>query len=318
MKVLIVSPVSNHAVEELREQHEVLVAFNAPQEEIKEKIEGCDVLVFRSGPDINAEVMSCAPTLSLLVRAGSGLDNLDLEYIQRNGILLRRIERPGARAVAELSFACMLGLARQIRKADSLLRRGRWAKHELTGYLLSGKTLGIYGAGNIGTEVGRMGAAWGMEVIGCVREPSADRARSFERNGIRLTNPEEVLSKSDFVSLHVPLQPSTRKLIDERALARMKPTAFLINLARGGVVDEQALLRALQEKRIAGAGVDVHEREGEGHISPLAELDNVILTPHIGAGTVDTQFAIGEEIISIITAHASGTLSDARVGGLMQ
>ncbi len=296
----------------------MLVAFNAPQEEIKEKIEGCDVLVFRSGPDINAEVMACAPKLSLLVRAGSGLDNLDLEYAKRNGILLRRIERPGARAVAELSFACMLALARQIRKADSLLRRGRWAKHELTGYLLSGKTLGIYGAGNIGTEVGRMGAAWGMEVIGCVRQPSLDRARSFERNHIRLTDSEEVLAKSDFVSLHVPLEPSTRKLIDERALTRMKPTAYLINLARGGVVDEQALLRALQESHIAGAGVDVHECEGEGQVSPLAELPNVILTPHIGAGTVDTQFEIGEEIISIITAHASGMLNDVRVEGLMQ
>lgn len=303
MKILIVSPISSHAVEKLAKKHEVISAFNAPQEEIRKQIVDCDVLVFRSGPDINADIMQRSPTLSLLIRAGSGLDNLDLDYVKNRKIELRRIEAPGARAVAELSFALMLSLARQVLRADSLLKQGHWAKHELTGLLLFGKTLGIYGAGNIGATVGQMGAAWGMNVIGCIEAPTAAREQELAAAGIRLTNTEEVLSEADFLSLHVPLQPSTRGLIGKDALALMKSTAFITNLARGGVVDEQALLEALQNQRLAGAGMDVHELEGEGHISPLAGLPNVILTPHIGSGTIDTQYAIGEEIIAAVEAH---------------
>lgn len=307
MKILIVSPISEHAVAALGKQHEVICAINAPQEEIKSQIVGCDVLVFRSGPDINADVMQCSQRLSLLIRAGSGLDNLDLNYVKDRKIELRRIEAPGARAVAELSFALMLSLARQIRRADTLLRKGHWAKHELTGLLLFGKTLGIYGAGNIGATVGQMGAAWGMNVIGCIESPTAAREKELAAIGIRLTNAEEVLSESDFLSLHVPLQPSTRGLIGREALALMKSSAFISNLARGGVVDEQALLEALQKERLAGAGMDVHELEGDGYISPLASLPNVILTPHIGSGTIDTQYAIGEEVIAIVDAHDAGS-----------
>ena len=307
MKILIVSPISEHAVNALGKKHDVVCAFNAPQEEIKRLIVGCDVLVFRSGPDINADIMRCSSRLGLLIRAGSGLDNLDLNYVKNKNITLRRIEAPGARAVAELSFALMLALARQLPRADTLLRQGRWAKHELTGLLLFGKTLGICGAGNIGATVGRMGAAWGMNVIGCVEAPNTSRERELASSGIRLTSAEEVLSESDFLSVHVPLQPSTQGLIGKNALALMKSTAFISNLSRGGVVDEQAVLEALQSGRLAGAGMDVHEREGDGHISPLASLPNVILTPHIGSGTIDTQYAIGEEVIAMVDAHVASS-----------
>jgi phosphoglycerate dehydrogenase-like enzyme len=300
MKILIVSPVSMHAVEKLRENHDVICAFNAPNEEIEQKIVDRDVLVFRSGPDINAEVMQRAPALKLLIRAGSGIDNLDLDYIRAHDIPLRRIEGPGARAVAELGFALMLGLARRIRSADQTIRQGRWAKHQLTGYLLENKTLGVYGCGNIGSQVAELGAAWGMQAIGCVENPSEERSRALAERGIRLTDAEEVLAASDFLSLNLPLSHSTRNLIGAEAFERMKPSAFLINLARGGVVDEQALLRALSDNKLAGAGLDVHAAEGEGKISPLAGLENVLLTPHIGAGTVDTQYQIGEQILEII------------------
>ena len=300
MKILIVSPVSMHAVEKLRENHDVICAFNAPNDEIMDKIVDRDVLVFRSGPDINADVMQRAPNLKLLIRAGSGIDNLDLEYVREHDIPLRRIEQPGARAVAELGFALMLGLARRIRTADRTLRQGKWAKHELTGYLLENKTLGIFGCGNIGSQVGEMGVAWGMQAIGCVEHASETRARALAERGIRLASAEEVLSTSDFLSLNLPLSDSTRNLIGEQAFELMKPTAFLINLARGGIVDEQALLRALNDNKLAGAGLDVHAAEGDGKVSPLADLENVILTPHIGAGTVDTQYQIGEQILKIV------------------
>jgi phosphoglycerate dehydrogenase-like enzyme len=313
MKILIVSPVSAHAVEQLSKNHDVICAFNAPNEEIRDKIVDRDVLIFRSGPDISEEVMKCAPSLSLLIRAGSGIDNLDLGYARERGITLKRIEQPGARAVAELGFALMLGLARRIRMADQTLRQGKWAKHELTGYLLTDKTLGIYGCGNIGSQVGEMGVAWGMRVVGCVEHVSEERVGALAGRGIRLTNVDEVLSTSDFLSLNLPLNESTRNLISQQAFERMKPSAFLINLARGGIVDEQALLRALQDNRLAGAGLDVHEAEGDGKISPLAHLDNVLLTPHIGAGTVDTQYQIGEMILEIVEDFSQSELNPANL-----
>ncbi len=303
MKILVASPIFPAAVDVLREQHDVVEALNVPSDELKRLIRDREVLVFRSGVSITADVMRCAPDLSLLIRAGSGLDNLDMDYVQEHGLELVRVPEPGARAVAELAFAFMLALARQVPRADHLLRQGRWAKHEITGYLLADKTLGVYGSGNIGTQVGEMGRAWGMRVVGCVEHPSPARAASLAERGISLADSRDVLADADFVSLHVPLKDSTRNLIDAAAIARMKRGAFLVNLARGGVVDEAALLDALKRGHLAGAGMDVHREEGEGKISPLAELSNVILTPHMGAGTVDSQRKIGERVIEIVTAH---------------
>jgi phosphoglycerate dehydrogenase-like enzyme len=199
-----------------------------------------------------------------------------------------------------MSFGLMLALARNLLEADRLTRQGRWAKHELTGHALKSKVLGIVGAGNIGSLVGQLGIAWGMSVVGCVERPTPLIADRLREKGIRLTGCDEVLAEADFVSLHVPLKASTRNLIDARALAQMKRGAFLINLARGGVVDEAALYQALMEGHLRGAALDVHAAEGEGKISPLAGLDNVILTPHIGAGTFDSQREIGEIVIQSI------------------
>ena len=221
------------------------------------------------------------------------------------GLHLVRIPEPGAKAVAEMAFALMLALSRNLGQADRLTRRGDWAKHQLIGYLLWGKTLGIVGAGNIGSRVGELGAAWGMRVLGCIEYPSPLKGERLIEKGIRLANLKEVLSSSDYISLHVPLKPSTRYLIGEEALAMMKPEAVLVNLARGGVVDEAALLRALQRKQLRAAALDVHESEGPGKISPLAGLPNVLLTPHIGAGTFDSQREIGERIIQIVESWSS-------------
>ena len=164
MKILIVSPVSQHAIDALGHDHEVVCAINASEDEICRKIVGCEALIFRSGPNISEKVLRCAPDLSLIIRAGSGLDNLAVDYVEQNKIALYRVEKPGARAVAELTFALMLSLARQVRFADRTLRQGRWAKHEITGYLLHGKVLAIVGPGNIGSTA----------------EPILDRMTRFE------------------------------------------------------------------------------------------------------------------------------------------
>lgn len=284
----------------------------AAEAELKRLIADREVLILRSGVSITAEVMACAPRLQLLIRAGSGLDNVDTGYIRERGLRLVRIAEPGARAVAELAFGLMLALSRQILQADRLLRGGHWAKHQLNGYLLQGKQLGIIGVGNIGTVAGQMGISWGMRVVGCVEHPSAARKAELGEKQIRLTDLGEALAVADYVCVSVPLKESTRCLIGAAELASMKPGAFLVNMARGEVVDEAALYKALQaEDRLAGAALDVHKQEGENMISPLAGLPNVILTPHIGAMTVDTQREIGRRIIEIISDFSNGAGSAA-------
>ncbi|HEX6383264.1 MAG TPA: hydroxyacid dehydrogenase [Anaerolineae bacterium] len=300
MKILIASSIYAGALEKLRAQHDIICAFNAKQDELKSLIVDREVLIFRSGVQITAGVMECAPHLKLLLRAGSGIDNLDVDYVRERHLQLVRIPGPGAKAVAEMSFALMLALSRNILEADRLTRQGRWAKQELTGYLLRGKVLGIVGAGNIGSLTGSMGAAWGMEVLGCVERPTSATSERLREKSIRLATFDEVVSQSDYVSLHVPLSEKTRHMINAEVLARMKPGAFLINLARGGVVDEAALYEALASGHLRGAGMDVHAAEGPGKISPLAGLNNVILTPHIGAGAFDSQREIGEIILDTI------------------
>jgi phosphoglycerate dehydrogenase-like enzyme len=301
MNILIASPIDPDSIARLERDHDVIRAFGAGEQELRSLIRDRDAVIFRSGVTISGDVMRCAPNLKLLVRAGSGIDNLDLDYVLEHNLTLVRIPEPGARAVAELTFGLMLALARNIVRADGLWRGGRWAKNELTGFLLRDKVLGIVGAGSIGTEVGRLGVAWGMKAIGCVEQSAAPAASRLRNDGIRLTDFDEVIASADFLCIHVPLQPSTRNLIDAAVMARMKASSFLLNLARGGVVDEAALRDALVSGRLCGAALDVHAAEGNGRISPLADLPNVVLTPHIGATTVDTQREIGARIVAACT-----------------
>lgn len=306
MKILVASSMYPDALERLRTRHDVVSALNATEDELCARISDREALIFRSGVHITEKVMSCAPDLALLIRAGSGLDNLDLDYARRRSIELFRIPEPSAQAVAELAFGLMLTLARQIRVADEQLRQGHWTKQTTAGYLLRGKVLGIIGVGNIGSRVAELGMAWGMETLGHKRVMSPEHTERLRRKGIQLTTFEEVLRRADFVSLHVPLKESTHHLVGAEALGLMKPGAFLVNMARGGVVDERALHEALlRGGPPAGAGLDVHESEGEGRISPLAGLPNVVLTPHIGATTVDTQREIGERILEIVGTFAT-------------
>jgi phosphoglycerate dehydrogenase-like enzyme len=315
MRILVASKIDPDALASLRADHDVVTAIGAPREELEALMADREALIFRSGLDIDRRLLDTAPELHTIVRAGSGLDNLDLDGVRQRGIHLQRIPGPGARAVAELTFALFLGLARQVLEVDRLLRNGQWAKNEVVGWNLGGKTLGIVGLGSIGMTVARLGRAWGMRVIGCVDHPSPERAARFADEDVELVALETVLEHGDFISIHVPLGPATRGLIGERELARLKPTAFLVNIARGGVVDEAALSAALLGAGgPAGAGLDVHEAEGPGRVSPMAGLSNVILTPHIGATTVDAQREIGVEIVRIIDDRAATTAArtDAR------
>jgi D-3-phosphoglycerate dehydrogenase / 2-oxoglutarate reductase len=304
MKILIASSIDPNTIDELEKHHTVICAFDESPEVLMTAIQGCEVLIFRSGVKITREVLQSSPDLHLIVRAGSGVDNIDLEYVNQKHLKLIRIPEPGARAVSEMSFAYMLALSRDLLLADRMTKQGHWIKHDIVGYLLANKILGIVGLGNIGTKVAQMGADWDMEVIGCVEHPSEERINEFSAKGIRLTSFQEVISKSDYISVHVPLKDTTRNIINAEALSNMKPGVILINLSRGGVVDEDALQHAMSNGgNIRGVALDVHKQEGEGKISPLACLPNVILTPHIGAMTIDTQREIGRRILETIDQH---------------
>lgn len=304
MKILIVSPIDPGTIRELRKKHKVNIYYDATEKELKTLIQDRELLIFRSGVSISAEVLASAPELKLLIRAGSGLDNVDLDYVKQHDLDLVRIPSPSAQAVAEMSFAFMLALSRRLFEADHSMRDGRWAKYELPGSLLAEKVLGVVGLGNTGTRVAEFGVAVGMEVIGCVENFSEERAAGFAAKGIKLTNLEEVVSTSDFVSVHIPLKDSTYHLIDASVIARMKPGAVLINLGRGGVIDEHALHNALDGGGpLGGAALDVHEIEKEGNFSPLVNCPNVILTPHIGATVVDTQRQIGRRLLAVVDAY---------------
>jgi D-3-phosphoglycerate dehydrogenase len=305
MRILIASSIDPGTIDRLREEHDVVCAFGATTDVLQSAIRDRDLLIFRSGVSITADVMECAPNLKWLIRAGSGLDNLDVDYVRRRGLELMRIPRPSAQAVAEMSFALMLALSRNLVAADQSMREGRWAKQEFRGALLEEKVLGIVGLGNTGTRVAEVGVAWGMQVIGCVEHPSPERAAHFAEKRIRLIDLDEVIATADYVSVHVPLKETTYRLINADALSRMRPGSFLINLGRGGVVDEQALHETLTQGRtLRGAALDVHEVEKDGAMSPLADLSNVILTPHIGAMVAETQLQIGRRILELVDAFA--------------
>ena len=261
-----------------------------------------EAIVLRSGGRITEELLRAAPDMRLIVRAGSGIDNIDLEAARRRRIRVVRVPGPSAQAVAELTFALILALVRKVTLADRSMRQGRWPKHQLGGHLLRGKTLGIVGAGSIGSRVGELGAAWRMRVLGCTMRMSETRRHAFAVLGITLTDLETVAAEADILSLHTPLDATTHQLVDAEFIARMKPGAYLVNTARGDVVDEAALRDALQRGHLAGAALDVHATERDGTIPPLAEFPNVVLTPHIGGMALESQSEIGQRIVEIMRA----------------
>ena len=312
MKILVASQLEQSAIHQLQRHHDVICTFDHPTADLFSLVHDREVLVFRSGVEIARALVECAPDLKLLVRAGCGLDNLDCEYVRKRGIVLRRIPEPAAQAVAEMALAFMFGLARNIRQADAMLRQGRWAKDTLEGHLLAGKVLGIVGAGNIGSRLGVLASTIGMKSIGCTADSTPAVVQSLREKGITVADFDTVLASADFVSVHVPLSKSTRNLINGRALSLMKEGSYLINLARGGVVDEIALYAALASGRLRGAALDVHEHEGQGQISPLAQLPNILLTPHIGASTVETQQQIGVRVVEIIEEFVQQPMTAVR------
>lgn len=319
MNILLASPIHPEAIESLQQHHDVACAFGASEEALGKLAQDREALVFRSGVTISAEVIGRAPRLRLMVRAGSGLDNIDVEVARSRGVRVVRIPGPSAQAVAEFTFGLILSVARNVALGDRHIRKRSWPKPELGGPLLAGRTLGIVGVGNIGGRVGELAAAWGLRAIGCVARPSPERAAALQKRGIILADLGTVLAEADTLTLHVPLDESTYHMIDASSLARMKQGSYLINTARGGVVDEQALYVELTEHgRLRGAALDVHEHEGEGTLPPFAQLPNVVLTPHIAGMALESQEAIGRRVVELVGAFMEGRIEEeTRTGELV-
>lgn len=288
MKILVTDPIADEAMDMLKEQHEVTFN-NITGSELAAEIGPYHGLMVRSGTQVTREVIEAADNLMVIGRAGIGVDNIDLEAASERDVKVVNSPTGATPSVAELTIAHMLSLARHLPRADRTMKAGEWAKKQLKGSEIKGKTLGLVGCGNIGQEVGRRAVAFDMDVL----YYSRSRKPSFEKEcGARYADLDELLAASDYVTLHIPITQETRHLIGKRELSAMKSHAYLVNCARGGVVDEDALYEALKNGDIAGAALDVYEQEPPGE-TKLAELDNVVMTPHLGAATVEGQIRAG-------------------------
>jgi D-3-phosphoglycerate dehydrogenase len=271
-------------------------------EELLQVIGDYDALVVRSRTRVTAQVFESAERLKVVGRAGVGVDNIDLEAAGVHGVTVVNAPTSTSLAVAELTLALMLALARHIPRADAGMKAGTWLKQDLTGSELHGKTLGILGLGRIGAQVGLRAAAFGMRVLGYDPLIPPDE---IARRGAEPVPLEDLYASSDYLSLHLPLTDETSQMVGAAAFGRMKPGVRIICAARGGILDEAALLRALESGRVAGAALDVFASEPPG-ATDLVRHPDVIVTPHIGAQTAEAQSRAAVDIAEELLAALKG------------
>jgi D-3-phosphoglycerate dehydrogenase len=245
-------------------------------------LQNADALIVRSATKVTAALLSQAPKLRVIARAGTGIDNVDLDAASARGILVMNAPGGNSVSVAEHALALMLSLARSVPVADATMKKGVWDKKKLSGAELRGKTLGLVGLGRIGQEVAARARAFGMEIV--AHDPFISE-QVAEGLAVDLLTLEDVCARADYITLHLPSTPETRHLINRERLARCRPSVRIVNTARGDLIDEAALAEAITEGRIAGAGLDVFEEEPLPSGHPLWALDNVILTPHTAGHT---------------------------------
>ncbi|MDR3781930.1 MAG: D-2-hydroxyacid dehydrogenase [Candidatus Nitrosotalea sp.] len=270
-------------------------------DQIKEKISNFDIVVVRSRTKITKEMIDRATQCKIIARVGVGLDNIDVDAAKAKNIRVINAVEGAMNAVAELVLGLMLSMAREIPRADREIRNGKWLKKELMGIELSGKYLGIVGLGNIGKRLAKLARGLNMNIIGFDVMPIAD---DFSRDvGLIKADIDTLISSADFISFHVPLTDATHHLVNAKRISTMKKTVYIINTSRGEIIDEDALYDALKEGKIAGAALDVFEKEPAVG-NKLTTLPNIVCTPHIGAQTKEAQTlaanVIGEKIIMIL------------------
>ncbi|MFN3361724.1 MAG: phosphoglycerate dehydrogenase [Pseudanabaenaceae cyanobacterium] len=293
-KVLVSDPIDQSGIKILSQVATVDVKTNLSQEELQAIIGDYDAIMIRSGTRLTKEVIEAGKNLKIIGRAGVGVDNVDVPTATRMGIVVVNSPEGNTIAAAEHTLALMLSLSRYIPDANASLKSGKWDRKSFTGVELYKKTLGIIGLGKIGSHVATVARALGMKLLAYDPFITTDRA---EQLGVTLVELEILIRESDFITLHIPKTKDTQHLINRQRLALMKPTARIINCARGGIIDEAALAEALQESRIAGAALDVYENEPLEPDSPLLQLGkNLVLTPHLGASTEEAQTNVAIDV----------------------
>ena len=311
-KILIADSISQRGIDELSREGalDITIKPGLSETDLIEIIPEFSAIVVRSQTKVTADVLNAGGKLRVVGRAGVGVDNVDVEAATQRGVLV--LNAPGGNTVstAEHAFSLLLSVARKIPQADATLRAGKWDRKNLEGVELYNKTLGVIGMGRIGSELSRRAIAFGMRVIAYDPYLSATRARSLQ---VELVDElDDLLATSDFISLHTPLTPETRHILDAGRLQRTKRGVRIINCARGGLIDETALANALRDRHVAAAALDVFEIEPLPNDSPLRSTPNLILTPHLGASTAEAQESVGIEIAqSIRAALLEGTIRNA-------
>jgi glyoxylate reductase len=291
-KVLLTRRIPSSVLSKIESHCEVDVYSgegNIPREQLLSRIRGTDALICLLTDKVDAEVMDASPPLAIVSNIAVGYDNIDLAAAKQRGIVVTNTPDVLTEATAEFTWALILGIARRVAEGDRAVRSGAWqgwALDYMLGTELRGKQLGIVGAGRIGRAVAAKAPAFGMRVA-FAHHPSA------AASGLKTLSFDELLVSSDVISLHAPLTPATRHLIDKRALARMKRSALLVNTGRGAIVDEAAVAWALDERLIAGAALDVYEHEPRVH-AELLKFDTALLAPHIGSATRETRTAMAD------------------------
>ena len=304
MKILVTEPLGDAGLAILRGAAEVDVRLGLTPQELVAIIPDYDALVVRSATKVTAEVISAGQRLRVIGRAGTGVDNIDVEAATRRGIAVVNAPTSNSNAVAEHTIALMLALARRLYPAIASLKAGRWEKRSLEGCEVRGKTLGLVGLGRIGALVASKARGLEMRVIAFNPYTSQEKAASC---GVELVSLDRLLAEADFVSVHTPLTAETRGLLGADQLAKLKPSAYVLNCARGGIVDERALKVALEEKRLAGAALDVFEVEPAVG-NELVNLPNVIATPHLAASTVEAQENVSVDVAHSVIAVLAGRI----------
>jgi D-3-phosphoglycerate dehydrogenase len=284
MKVLVAYKMSPEPLEKLKENHQVY-AKELSRGELLELIKDYHALIVRTRTKVTKEVIDKGKKLKVISVASVGFNNIDVEYATGKKIAVTNAPKGSTYSVAELTIGMIISISRHLHKADKTMREGLWKKNALKGVELYGKTLGIIGSGRIGLEVARRAQAFGMKTL--AYDPYAP-AKELEKEGISSIGLDELLEGSDYVSIHAALTPETKGMINMDKLKKMKDSAYIVNIARGGIINEHDLALALSQNIIAGAALDVYQKEPPKD-SPLLGLENVVLTPHLGATTIEGQ-----------------------------
>jgi D-3-phosphoglycerate dehydrogenase / 2-oxoglutarate reductase len=298
-RILVADPLSSHGIDLLRSHADVVVAADAAQ--LVDGLPHSDALIVRSRTKVTADILARGDRLQIVGRAGIGVDNIDVAAATDRGILVVNAPLGNVRSTAEHTIALIFALARRIPAADAAVRSGAW-KSGYEGVQVGGKRLGVLGAGKVGGQVAALGVALGMDVV--VYDPYLSE-EAWQASGLQRVDLDELLRTSDFVTVHVPLVTETRHLIGHAQLAQMKTGSYLVNCARGGLVDPGALAAALVSGHLAGAAIDVFEAEPPDD-SPLLSAPNTILTPHVAASTREAQAQVSTDIAAQILDYFAG------------